>query len=148
NDDRDGYRRECAEAFQRLGRTTNRMAATYLCRACSLGAGSDAHPHRLVQLAGMGVGGGNGAWPLYVLGLTHYHASQHDPAVQELRQSLERGPSWTAAALNWPVLAMAHHRLGHADEARQWLERAARWQVQMKGQANDPKVCPTPLQPY
>ena len=26
--------------------------------------------------------------------------------------------------MNWPVLAMAHHRLGHFAEARRWLERA------------------------
>ena len=25
----------------------------------------------------------------------------------------------------WPVLAMAHRRLGHGDEARQWLENLA-----------------------
>jgi hypothetical protein len=24
-------------------------------------------------------------------------------------------------------LAMAHHHLGHADEARQWLDKASRW---------------------
>ncbi len=26
--------------------------------------------------------------------------------------------------MNWPVLAMAHHRLGHGTEAREWLARA------------------------
>ncbi len=24
---------------------------------------------------------------------------------------------------DWPFLAMAHHRLGHRDEARRWLDR-------------------------
>jgi hypothetical protein len=29
--------------------------------------------------------------------------------------------------VNWLVLAMAHQRLGHADEARKWFDKAARW---------------------
>lgn len=29
-----------------------------------------------------------------------------------------------AVSLNYPVLAMAHHRLGNHEEARRWLERA------------------------
>ena len=33
-------------------------------------------------------------------------------------------PKWPAVPVNWLVLAMAHHRLGHAKEARQWLDKA------------------------
>jgi hypothetical protein len=29
--------------------------------------------------------------------------------------------------LNWLVLALAHQRLGHADESRQWLQKATSW---------------------
>src|SRR5262249_38809730 len=29
--------------------------------------------------------------------------------------------------LAWPILAMAHHRLGHAAEARRWLAKADDW---------------------
>ena len=29
----------------------------------------------------------------------------------------------TEEPLDWPFLAMAHHRLGHRDEARRWLDR-------------------------
>ena len=28
---------------------------------------------------------------------------------------------------DWLFLAMAHHRLGHAEEARSWLDRSVRW---------------------
>jgi hypothetical protein len=27
----------------------------------------------------------------------------------------------------WLLVAIAHHRLGHSDEARHWLEKAERW---------------------
>ena len=30
-------------------------------------------------------------------------------------------------AYTWFFLAMTHHRLGHAEEARQWLEKAVNW---------------------
>ena len=31
-----------------------------------------------------------------------------------------RGIGWPE---DWPLLAMAHHRLGHREQARQWLAR-------------------------
>ncbi|HEV3260898.1 MAG TPA: hypothetical protein VG013_28865, partial [Gemmataceae bacterium] len=34
---------------------------------------------------------------------------------------------WPGQVVNWLVLAMAHHRLGHADEARRWLDKADQW---------------------
>jgi hypothetical protein len=36
---------------------------------------------------------------------------------------LHPGPYGTNMLQTWFVLAMAHHRLGHADEARHWLEK-------------------------
>jgi hypothetical protein len=31
------------------------------------------------------------------------------------------------APVTWLLLALAHHRLGHADEARRWLAKAKLW---------------------
>jgi hypothetical protein len=39
---------------------------------------------------------------------------------------MEVDPGWEATFLNWPLLAMAHHRLGHGDEARKWIDKAVR----------------------
>src|SRR5262249_5266978 len=48
-------------------------------------------------------------------------------------------------AHNWFFLAMAHHRLGHADEARRWLEKAVGWiEPATQGQIKDPRN-PIPL---
>jgi hypothetical protein len=41
-------------------------------------------------------------------------------------KSIDLGGRWMAAPLNYPVLAMAHHGLGHRGEARRWLEKAHR----------------------
>jgi len=63
-------------------------------------------------------------WYLYVLGIVHYRAGQYGPAVQRARESLAIEPPWHSRALNYPLLAMAHNRLGQADEARQALGQA------------------------
>jgi Flp pilus assembly protein TadD len=66
-------------------------------------------------------------WHLHALGLAHYRAGQYDQAIRRVRESLERDPKWPAQAVNWLVLAMAHHRLGRAEGARVWLGRAVAW---------------------
>jgi hypothetical protein len=40
---------------------------------------------------------------------------------------------WHGTAHNWPVLAMAHYRLGHADGAMRWLNRAEQQNVSSIG---------------
>jgi hypothetical protein len=59
---------------------------------------------------------------VYVAGLAHYRAQQYDPAIDQLRESLDM--PWPARGIAFPVLAMAHHRLGRADESRAALAAA------------------------
>ena len=61
---------------------------------------------------------------LYVLGAAHYRAGHYDRAVRACRRSLEEYPGWIGKVLNWPVLALAYHRLGNAEEARKALAQA------------------------
>ena len=63
-------------------------------------------------------------WMQYVLGLAYYRTGEFDRAIQSLEQSIKVDGGWTGSPLNWPVLAMAHHRLGHEREARAWLGKA------------------------
>ena len=46
---------------------------------------------------------------------------------EQLRKTRAEKPS-AADILAWPFLAMAHHRLGHHEEARRWLERLRNYQ--------------------
>jgi tetratricopeptide (TPR) repeat protein len=64
------------------------------------------------------------AWYLHTLSLADYRAGRFDSAVKRLEKSMGSDPAWAAQSINWLVLAMAHYRLGHAEEARQWLARA------------------------
>ena len=68
-----------------------------------------------------------GAGPeLYILGITHYRAGQHEKAVARLRESLTALPRVAGPALSYPVLAMALHHRGQTTEARQALRDAER----------------------
>jgi hypothetical protein len=64
------------------------------------------------------------AWNHYAVGLVAFRAGRYERAIESTLKSLDLGARWIAAPLNHPVLAMAHHRLGHREEARQWLEQA------------------------
>jgi len=122
--DRAGYRRACAATVQQFGRSTARTLgeAGRSCLISPEALDDLSVPRRLAELAEDRQTRPH--WWLYVQGLAHYRACQYEQAVECLTKSMEVGRTWKAVALNWPVLAMAHHRLGHAAEARRYLAKA------------------------
>jgi tetratricopeptide (TPR) repeat protein len=63
---------------------------------------------------------------LNTLGVAQYRAGLHAEAVTTLERSLAAGRGQTDA-FDLFFLAMAHHRLGHADQARARFEQSVRW---------------------
>jgi tetratricopeptide (TPR) repeat protein len=59
------------------------------------------------------------------LAATLYRANRLDEAIEQLQRAmaLRKQPSPSV----WLFLAMAHHRLGHKEEAQKWLENSAQW---------------------
>ena len=61
------------------------------------------------------------------LGAALYRADRCDDAIRRLEEGIRlRGGDGLPE--DWAFLAMAHHRLGHRDEARRWLDRLGRHQ--------------------
>jgi tetratricopeptide (TPR) repeat protein len=59
---------------------------------------------------------------LNTLGAALYRAARYDEAIRRLEEVVRlRGGAGQPE--DWAFLAMAHHRLGHRDEARRWLDR-------------------------
>jgi WD40 repeat protein/tetratricopeptide (TPR) repeat protein len=123
--DRAGWQRSTAAVLDRFGRTTNPWTANSVAWSCALGPGATADPGVLVRLAEIALGG---AAPsdkpdyLNTLGAALYRAGRYDEAIRRLEEGIrlrggESGPE------DWAFLAMAHHRLGHRDGARRWLDR-------------------------
>ena len=58
-----------------------------------------------------------------------------DQLAQEPTSASQSSPAYT-----WFFLAMAHHRLGHTEEAKQWLDKAVAWTVKTTTEADQGKA--------
>jgi tetratricopeptide (TPR) repeat protein len=68
---------------------------------------------------------------LNTLGVALYRAGRYTEAISVLEQSLAAGKG-NYDAFDLFFLAMAHHRLGHVDQARECFDRSVRWWAQHK----------------
>jgi WD40 repeat protein/Flp pilus assembly protein TadD len=125
--DRQAYRRVCAQALERFGATRDPAMANTIAWICQLAPDAVTDPDRPVQLARRATA----AQPqhrVYVntLGAALYRAGQFAEAVRQLEDAVRlHGEGGTAH--DWLFLAMAHHCLGQAAEARRWLDQTVRW---------------------
>ena len=71
------------------------------------------------------------AFTLNTLGIAEYRAGLYAESLATLGRSLEAGHGYTDA-FNLFFVAMAHHRLGHCEKARDCHDRAVRWLEQQK----------------
>jgi tetratricopeptide (TPR) repeat protein len=128
-DDADGYLKSCATMRERFGKLDDPMTDYVVARTGLLAPKSGLDPLRAVKLAEQALNAklpfdGERAARLHVLGMAHYRAEQFDQAVRRLDESIAAKPDWIGTWVNWPVLALAHHRLGHAEDARRWLDKS------------------------
>ena len=125
------YREACAAMVERCKKTDARMARA-LVVACVLK--DDALPDmaRLVPLARVAVS----AWyrNTDVLGAALYRSGKYDEAIRCFETAAKAYPP---TSRDWSFLAMAHHRLGNAAEARRCLAEAARWIDEANRQKED-----------
>ena len=77
---------------------------------------------RLAELAVNGAPERQKATLLNTLGAALYRAGRFAEAVRRLDEGIEKRKG-VSVEEDWVFLAMAHHRLGHHDEARRWLDR-------------------------
>jgi tetratricopeptide (TPR) repeat protein len=123
--DADGYRRLCAGALDRFGQTEDPASAAYLAWAGVLDGEAKVDPARVLRLAERAAAADSHSYlPLRVLGGALLRAGRPEEAVRRLNQALEVQQSSPAC---WLLLALAHQRLGHPEEARGWLRKARQW---------------------
>jgi tetratricopeptide (TPR) repeat protein len=125
NGDASGYRQTCQAMLARYGRDAGPDTANTLSWTCALAPDAVADGKAAKQLAESAVAGAPKE-SAYVgtLGAALYRAGQYREAVRRLNEAIAlQGKG--GAAQDWLFLAMAHHRLGHAAEAKKWLGKAA-----------------------
>jgi tetratricopeptide (TPR) repeat protein len=143
-----GYHKARAGLLEWAGPNPNPDTALWVAWACVLVPDAGADPARLLQLAERAaVVAPNTRDSLLIRGAALYRAGKCEEAVRvldELRAVAQgaqtQGPSsersspqaFDETAYELFYLAMAHLRLGHADEARQWLDKGVRWMEQAR----------------
>ena len=123
------YRSWCGREQERLraspdlaeDRYPNWPAATTF----ALAADSGVDHALMIRLAEEAVAADRGPWSLHVLALAHYRGGEPKLAIEAARQAMQDN-TWPGHAVTWLILALAHHQLGNANEAKHWLEKAKR----------------------
>jgi tetratricopeptide (TPR) repeat protein len=121
DDHLEGYRKACASAFERFGGSDDPDAVTRLGYTCIAGPGAIAEPSRLVRL--LEEDRFRRAIHLRLLAAALYRAGQPEEALKAFEDS---GKTFNPLAWDNFFMAMAHHALGHAAEARRHLDEAVK----------------------
>jgi tetratricopeptide (TPR) repeat protein len=125
--DLDGYRKVCADMLLRFSKADEPDTAFWLAWTCILAPGAVADEAQAVQLAEKAVAKDPKKLSyLCMVGAALYRAGRFEEAARRLTEAtaLQRSPHEGPMAYTWFFLAMAQQRLGHADEARRWLDKA------------------------
>jgi WD40 repeat protein/tetratricopeptide (TPR) repeat protein len=128
--DRAGWRRASATMLDRFGGAGAAGPANTVAWACALGPGATADRGVPVRLAEVALRDGTGSSRdvyLNTLGAALYRAGRYAEAIRRLEEGIERRGG-TSLPEDAPFLAMAHHRPGHPDEARSWLDKLRHYQ--------------------
>jgi tetratricopeptide (TPR) repeat protein len=125
--DRSGYARACSHLIERCDKASD-LRAYHVARACTLAPDAVADvsvPRRLSEKELRD--SAREFWSLTEQGALAYRAGRYQESVPLFEQSLQADPKVGRAVLNWLWLALAHQRLGKAEEARRWLGKAQAW---------------------
>jgi serine/threonine protein kinase/predicted Zn-dependent protease len=122
--DEAGFRGVCERMIGQFDRDTDPRGweQEEIARACLLSPAPILAPDRLVLLTQRAVDAGRAPMRLACLGTALYRAGNYEAGLKPLRESRAAGPGWVIWAE--AVTAMIHHRLGHAEQAREALRAA------------------------
>jgi serine/threonine protein kinase/tetratricopeptide (TPR) repeat protein len=120
--DTPGYLRARTEMLRRFRDTKAPSVAGTLCYISAVVPAEPEEAVAFLRLAEFAVGATPGN--PRVRGAMNYRAGKYGAAVADLNQSALVFPR---RAWDWLFLAMAHHELGHADEAKKDLQQALKW---------------------
>ena len=110
--------------LDRFGMLTVPMIANSVAWSSVMAVSEEPNLGETVRLAELAVNGASEvrqkAAYLNTLGAALYRAGRFADAVRRLDEGI-RSKSGVSRETDWAFLAMAHHRLGHHEEARRWL---------------------------
>jgi tetratricopeptide (TPR) repeat protein len=124
--DVEGYRKFCETLIARAGKTKDVFEAFVLARIAGMSPPGVLDPARAIQWGKQAVESSRQVpWYIHALGLAYYRAGQFDLALQRFKESQEG--YWNFGEISHFGRAMAEHRFGHADQARESLDQGLAW---------------------
>ncbi|HMF15668.1 MAG TPA: hypothetical protein VKE98_00605, partial [Gemmataceae bacterium] len=139
-DDAAVYRDCCNRMLERLPGDLHTLWA------CGLDSRGQFDPARLIAIAGKARN--DDAWQQHTVGLAYYRDRGFEKAIANCTGSTRS--NWSALGVNYPLLAMAHHRLGKSEEATEYLKQCKEWfrRTPVAWQADSPTVIPANHNPH
>jgi tetratricopeptide (TPR) repeat protein len=130
--DSPSYKRACADMIERCGKAGG-PRSYHVARACTLAPDAVALALPAGRLAEKELQASTRAfWSLTEQGALAYRAGRFQQVVPCFEQSLEAEHKSGRAVVNWLWLALTSQRLGKAEEALRWLEKAQAWLDQFR----------------
>ena len=127
SDDRPAYTMICARLIEQRGKAGG-PRAYHVARTCTLAPDAVADASLPGRLAEKELeDSAREFWSLTEQGALAYRAGRFEEAVPFFEQSLQADPRPGRAVLNWLWLALTKQRLGKAEEAHRWLNKAQAW---------------------
>jgi tetratricopeptide (TPR) repeat protein len=123
--DHTGLRRTRTDMLDRFRMSTDPMIANSVAWSSAMAVSEEPNLSETVRLAELAVNGAKESEKadlLNTLGAALYRAGRFAEAVRRLDEGIQKREGKSLEA-DWVFLALAHHRLGHHDEARRWLDR-------------------------
>jgi tetratricopeptide (TPR) repeat protein len=121
--DHNGLRRTRTDMLDRFRMSNRPMIANNVAWSSAMAAGEEPNLSETVRLAELAVNGSpEDENKLNTLGAALYRAGRFTEAVRRLEEGMQRRIVVSSESAG-VFLAMAHHRLGHRDEARRRLDR-------------------------
>ncbi|HUT95370.1 MAG TPA: biotin/lipoyl-binding protein [Thermoguttaceae bacterium] len=126
--DEKGYRAACRTVLDCFEKSDEREVLNQVAWTCAIGPDVIDDYRRVVKLTDRTMAGVDE--PMHHLqntrGAVLYRAGRFDDAAEQLEEAVadhwKGGTPW-----DWFFLAMAHHQLGNADDAHDWLDKAVEW---------------------
>jgi eukaryotic-like serine/threonine-protein kinase len=126
--DIEGYREACQRMLDRFDKVENPELSTVVADTCALAPEAVADLERPVQLCErlLARDPKNQGY-LRTLGQNLYRAGRYEDAIKRLDEAALMGADQRGSIWDWLFRAMAHHKLGHTEDARKWFEQSVQW---------------------
>jgi serine/threonine protein kinase/Flp pilus assembly protein TadD len=146
--DTPGYLKACEDVARVLEPSERDEAIRLVPMVCVLAPGALGDPERVLRLARRRMERSQTAslWNHHVLGLALYRAGHHQEAIDVVARRLNVDAQFSIHGSNLMLLAMAHYKLGHTEEARDHLQKGLEWaDERVKNKREEGRYAPTQI---